>query len=234
MGIALTIVRPKPAPARAHFPRFQIPSWLLLSLMTLAGSALVTLGFLYYIGLFTANFRSVRDNHLYRSAQMTPAHLRDTIDRYGIKTVLNLRGESRSGAWFKNERALCASRNIEFESIELDNDQLPHPDAVQRLVVRLEQGPFPLLIHCRRGADRTGLAAVLYLMIVESKSLDAAIDSQHTWHQGHINLRPDANDHFLRLYRETNAGQSMRDWIFRCYPAYFEKYDCGDLQCVAD
>lgn len=232
MDIALS----NPAASQVQIPAlrtpFSFPKWLRRTLLLATVAGLITLSFLYYIGLFTANFRTVRANHLYRSAQMQPAQLDDTLDRYGIKTVLNLRGESRNGAWFKNERALCASRKIDYESIELDNEEMPHPVSLQRLVVRLEQGPFPILVHCRRGADRTGLASVLYLMIVESASLEAAIDSQHTWHQGHITFQPDANDRFLRLYRETSAGRSMRDWIFHCYPAYFEKFEFGEWTCA--
>lgn len=190
-------------------------------LIVLASVGVITLGLLYYIGLLTSNFRTVRDNHLYRSAQMLPNDLENTFARYQIKTVLNLRGESRSGSWFKAEREVCATRNVDFESIDLDNDELPHPDEIRKLVLRLEQGPFPMLIHCRRGADRTGLASVLYAVIVGSQSLDDAIRSQLSWHQGHINFSPDANDRFLSHYRRTGTGQTLRHWIFATYPELY-------------
>ena len=43
-----------------------------------------------------------------------------------------------------------------------------------RLIDVLERCPYPLLIHCKSGADRTGLASALYLMLQRGETPERA------------------------------------------------------------
>src|SRR5262245_3714592 len=50
------------------------------------------------------NFAELQPGRLYRSGQMPPAALEETIRQHKIKTVLNLRGPNPSEAWYRDER----------------------------------------------------------------------------------------------------------------------------------
>ena len=42
---------------------------------------------------------------LYRSGQITPQQLDDYTAKYGVKTVVNLRGDSQGSSWYEAEIA---------------------------------------------------------------------------------------------------------------------------------
>ena len=51
---------------------------------------------------------------------------------------------------------------------------------LQKLVYILQAAPKPLLVHCKYGADRSGLAAAISIVLSGNKSLDAMQD-QISW-----------------------------------------------------
>ena len=55
------------------------------------------------------------------------------------------------------------------------------------LIDTLRSCPYPLLIHCKSGADRTGLASALYLMIRRGVPPEQAEDA-FTLEHGHVPL----------------------------------------------
>ena len=56
-----------------------------------------------------------------------------------------------------------------------------------QLAALLRDAPKPVLIHCRSGADRTGLEPALYLAAVAGSSEDAA-EGQISLYYGHVSL----------------------------------------------
>ena len=51
----------------------------------------------------------------------------------------------------------------------------------------LRDAPKPLLIHCRSGADRTGLASVIYQAVIKGMDEDRA-ESQLSLRFGHFSV----------------------------------------------
>ena len=87
----------------------------------------------------------------------------------------------------------------------------------------LDRSEYPILLHCRRGADRTGVASAVLLL------LQTASTVQEARHQlgirfGHIALgRPAYLDGFLRLYEEFLEQQG---WAHS--PTHFRHWmECG-------
>ena len=79
----------------------------------------------------------------------------------------------------------------------------------------------PFLMHCKSGADRTGLAAALYLLVYEGAEL-AAAKKQLSFDFVHIRRTSSGIlDHFLDTYeaRFKETAITLRDWISVEYSA---------------
>ena len=202
--------------------KFPVSRRLKVTLTVCACVALTALGLCYYTGVLDENLRTIAAGKCYRSGQMDAATLARTIKAYGIKCVLNLRGTPASQAWYKDEAATCAALGVEYATVPVHLGRLTEPDHIAALIARLEHGPYPLLLHCREGADRAGLASVLYVMVVEGKPLDEALAGQMTWRYGHLSLGPaKAVDDFFELYRRTAGGKDIKLWVNEVYPKVY-------------
>ena len=58
-----------------------------------------------YLGVLqiNGNFHVVIADELYRSAQLTPAEIAVYTKRYGIRTIVNLRGKGEGSEWYDDE-----------------------------------------------------------------------------------------------------------------------------------
>jgi len=123
---------------------------------------LVHLGYLALSG----NFHPVIADELYRSAQVSKADIADYRARYGIRSILNLRGASPGQPWYDEEVAASAALGITHADFAM-NASVPLSEAeADRLITLMRDLPKPLLVHRRHGADRTGLAMSLYLAAI--------------------------------------------------------------------
>jgi len=119
------------------------------------------------------NFRVVEEGKLYRSGQLSPAALEQTIEEYGIRTVISLRfaakgEEAPPDLW---EEALCQNHGVRYVRIRpqtwaADADgQIPADQPVSEfLTVMKDNAVYPALIHCYAGMHRTGSYCALYRM----------------------------------------------------------------------
>jgi len=177
---------------------------------------------LWYIGVFGGNVRTVDEGQVYRSAQITGSHLETVLDGKKIKTVINLRGESSDTEWYRSELASCNTRNIDHIDISLSAVRLPPPEELKKIFTAFDTARYPLLLHCRGGADRSGLTSVIYKHVYDKMPLDQAIASQLTWRYGHIWFgQAHAMSDFFALYQKDKSGLGLRDWITRKYPAVY-------------
>lgn len=99
---------------------------------------------------------------VFRCNQPHPARLR-RYRTYGIRGVLNLRGENRSPA-FRIEKASCALLGLPLVNVSLTARTAPSRTALLDLLAAFDTLPRPFVMHCKSGADRAGLAAALYLL----------------------------------------------------------------------
>ena len=141
-----------------------------------------------YVGLLhlTGNFHEVIAGELYRSAQPTPAALKGYIQSYGIRTVVNLRGESESD-WYKDETAVAQRLGVNHLNFRMSAGRQLTAEESFQLIALLRDAPKPLLIHCQGGADRTGLASVIYLQQIANVDEETA-EWQLSLLYGHIGL----------------------------------------------
>jgi len=140
-----------------------------LAAFVMVASAAAYLGVQY----LTGNVHEVIAGQFYRSGQLSPAKLATVIERYGIKTVLNLRGESRR-PWYRDEVATSQRLGVRHVDFRMSAATQMSVAEIEELVAVMRDAPKPLLVHCEGGADRTGLAAVIYLQQIAGVQEDVA------------------------------------------------------------
>ena len=107
------------------------------------------------------NFHEVAPG-VYRSNHPHPARLRAYRDM-GIRAVLNLRGANDSPSYLQEQQA-CAALGLELVSIKFTARGLPRRERLMELFAAFDSIQRPFIMHCKSGADRAGLASVLYLL----------------------------------------------------------------------
>jgi protein tyrosine phosphatase (PTP) superfamily phosphohydrolase (DUF442 family) len=153
-----------------------------------AGSVLLVI-LLALIGAYTwvhggGNFHEVEKGVVYRSALLGSEKLEQAIDRLGVKTVLNLCGEQPGAAWYEGEVEVSRRRGIKFVSMGLSANTALDAAQLAKLTDVLRDAPKPLLIHCRAGSDRTGLASAIYVATHGGSYHDA--QNQLSLYYGHF------------------------------------------------
>jgi protein tyrosine/serine phosphatase len=103
------------------------------------------------------NFHQVNE-HIYRGAQPAVWGYK-TLASMGVKTIIDLRG----GLAESVEKKLARDQGLNFISVPLDGRQAPSADDITKLLKLLDdETKWPIFIHCRRGADRTGTVIACY------------------------------------------------------------------------
>ncbi|QEH36254.1 hypothetical protein OJF2_48140 [Aquisphaera giovannonii] len=114
--------------------------------------------------MVSANVGVVDPGVVIRAAQPT-AGLPAMIAEHRLASILNLRGGSPRDPWYDAEVRTSSDRGVAFYDIPLSATKRPGRHELLALIDVLEDCRYPLLIHCKAGADRTGLASALYLMV---------------------------------------------------------------------
>jgi protein tyrosine/serine phosphatase len=113
------------------------------------------------------NFHQITAGEAYRSAQLDRDEFEYYIKEYHIKSVVNLRGQNVDAPWYREETAACAAQNVRHFDIPLSATSEPKEEDIRRLIGIFISAPRPLLMHCQAGADRSGLAAAIWKVVVD-------------------------------------------------------------------
>lgn len=132
----------------------------------------IPLGYYLFFFVVKANFREVVPQKVYRSAQPSPAQLKKWVHRYGIRTVINLRGDA--GKATKDEKTTADKLGIEMVTIRFSSSSLPMRDSLAKLIQTIETAEQPILMHCRGGVERSGMASTLAAMAIGKEDYDTA------------------------------------------------------------
>lgn len=124
---------------------------------------------------------------VFRAGQMDGQKLARWKRKLDTVSVLNLRGQNDGEDWCETEGAVTdrlAIKHVDFRmsaSTELTDKE------VHALLGVMRKAPKPMLIHCKAGSDRTGIASARYVADIEGRDEDEA-----EWHlslaYGHIGL----------------------------------------------
>jgi protein tyrosine/serine phosphatase len=148
--------------------------WWSMRIIALLGITFVALlgyaGFLYTI----RNYHVVIPGELYRSGQLSPETLAERQRQDGFKSVLNLRGASPGKPWYDAEIAMARQLGLTHVDFSLSAKREVTPEQTEALLAIMREMPKPILIHCMRGADRTGFAVAMYMADIKKAGLARA------------------------------------------------------------
>lgn len=155
---------------------------------------------------------------MYRSSQPSPAQIRRYQRQLGLKTILNLRGESPYGS-YPLEVAACRELGIELVDLVLYSRAPPTRRRIHLLQETFRSIEYPALLHCKSGADRAGMAAALYRILRLEHPVEEAM-KELDWKYGHLKQsRTGVQDFFLASYLAYKAHTPIGflEWVDTVY-----------------
>jgi len=202
------------------------PSLLLLVAMTVLLGACQTIKQICYT-YDPLNFHAVDEGVLYRSAQPTGGDLEMIVQKYGIKSVINLRGANPGQNWYDNEVIVSEQYGLKRVDISMSAGSIPHKPDLVSLHNAFRDLPRPMLVHCKAGADRTGEAAAIFVLDYMKLQKWEASRQLHPYF-GHVpDLCPAKTYFFNKVYQGETWARESYDPCHGDYEYYDKVAFCG-------
>lgn len=166
--------------------------------------------------LVYANCHRISDK-AWRSAQPAPHNVR-RFAKAGIKTIVNLRGVRDCGS-YRLEQEACARHGLKLVNFQVRSRAAPTREELEGARQLFEEVEYPILMHCKSGADRAGLMSVLYRYFHEGVPLEEA-KKELSMRYGHFRQADTGIlDYFFERYLEDNAKRPMPffEWVATDY-----------------
>jgi protein tyrosine/serine phosphatase len=174
-----------------------------------------------YRPIFLGNVAAVEPGKVYRCAQ-PKANLDELIAELRPGSILNLRGGWYTDDWYAAEVEATEQSGIDFYDFPMKATRRPSRAELLTLIDLLDRCRYPLVIHCKSGADRTGLASALYRLVVLGHSPDEALEEFSIFYS-HIPLAGPERLHapfkeyrdWLQAEGKVHDPSLFRDWVAR-------------------
>ncbi len=106
------------------------------------------------------HFHTIKDGVLYRSGQPRGTGLQ-YLRLKGIKTLINLRSPNSDGT--PEEKEFAEGNNMNFHNIPLGRTKISMEESVKKFMdVVSDPSNWPVLVHCSRGKERSGLMSAVF------------------------------------------------------------------------
>ncbi|QBZ83553.1 protein-tyrosine-phosphatase [Hydrogenovibrio crunogenus] len=133
--------------------------------------------------LFYRNFHAL-SNNAYRSNHPSAAFIQKLHQKNGIKTVISLRRADKTGQ-YQLEKEACDRLGIKLINHPMSSRSFPDADKILQAKKILEDAEYPILIHCKSGADRAGMMSVFYKHFILNQPIKEAL-SELSMKYGHF------------------------------------------------
>jgi len=183
--------------ARSEISKYKKAKWIFIIL-----TAVLFLPASYFIYMEEqGNFHAITPGEAYRSAQLDGDELKHYIRKYNIKSIINLRGKRTGRSWYQEELEICKRYGSRHYDLSIPADKSPSREQLKTLRHLFENAPRPILLHCKAGADRAGLAAALWKVVVDREP-KALARKQLSLRFGHFPIGPtSALDDFFNIWQ---------------------------------
>jgi protein tyrosine phosphatase (PTP) superfamily phosphohydrolase (DUF442 family) len=172
-------------------------------------------------GLFRALYNNLHalPGGLYRASQPTPRQIRKYQRKYGIKTIINLRGADQTLRYALHED-ICRELGIKLVNHKgILSRSAPETEVVLATKEMFANIEYPALVHCKSGADRAGFASALYRLFRLNEPV-AEAGHELDWRYGHLKgSKTGILDFFFEEYEAFNARQptDFMTWLTQHY-----------------
>ncbi|MEM6313109.1 MAG: tyrosine-protein phosphatase [Planctomycetota bacterium] len=161
---------------------------------------------------------AVEEGAVYRSAQLSPVRLEGVLDDLNIRRIIRLTANDPKDDWQQIELFVADKMDIDVEVHHLMGNGTGDPaiyiDVLESMYVSRANGE-PVLVHCATGSQRTGVASLLWQVLLLDVPVDDAIDDLLWYnHRPHRNgaLKPYLRRYIPRITAELQArGIPARD-----------------------
>ena len=154
---------------------------------------------------------------VWRSNQPSPDKIAYWKEQ-GVKTIFNLRGEV-DACFTHLEKHACEKLGIELRFFKVESRGAPKPEIMRALYAAFQEVEYPILLHCKSGADRAGFVSVFYKYLIEKVPLEEA-RKQLGFKYLHISAgKTGILGYFWDSYAKANAetGIEFWDWVDNVY-----------------
>lgn len=148
----------------------------------------------------------------------------------GIKTILNLRGATPHSP-YHFEVESCEKHGLKLIDLPMSARQAPSQELLINIMQILEDLDDSTLVHCKSGADRTGIVSAIYLLHVLGRPT-AEAQTMLSFKFVHLNFtKTGILDFVIDSYakRQAETGISFKDWVHSEYNAEKATQDFDDM-----
>ena len=158
-------------------------------------------------------------NRAYRSNHPSPGFIKKLKEKHGLKTVISMRKANNTGQYLLEKEA-CDKLQINLVHHPMSSRKLPDAQKIVDAKHLLESVEYPILIHCKSGADRAGLMSVLYKHFIEREPMEIAI-KQLSIKYGHFRWADTGRldfffDNFFE-YQKDHPNTDFLTWVTNIY-----------------
>ncbi|MBT3940214.1 MAG: protein tyrosine phosphatase [Pelagibacterales bacterium] len=169
-------------------------------------------------GIFRFKWRSLHkiSENTYRSNQPFPWQILADKNKRGVKTIINLRGIRNCSSFFL-EKETCEKHNIKLINFPVTSRAAPKAETILAAKKLFNEIEYPIIMHCKSGADRAGLMSALYLILHKNVSVIEA-KKQLSFKYLHIkHAKTGILDAFFDNYIKENKNKDFLDWVKNDY-----------------
>jgi protein tyrosine/serine phosphatase len=169
-------------------------------------------------GIFRFKWRSLHkiSEQTYRSNQPFPWQILADKNKRGIKTIINLRGVRNCSSFFL-EKETCEKHNIKLINFPVTSRAAPKVETILAAKKLFNEIEYPVIMHCKSGADRAGLMSALYLILHKNIPVNEA-KKQLSFKYLHLKYaKTGILDAFFDNYLKENKKQDFLNWVKNDY-----------------
>jgi len=171
-------------------------------------------------GFLRARFRNLHQisHEMWRGNQPGPKDVERYKNELGIKTIINLRGQSTKG-YYLLEKEACERHGVTLIDYQMFSRDTPTREKIFGAKDLFESIAYPAFMHCKSGADRAGIMSFLYMLLRMEVPLEEAAE-QISFKYLHVKHgKTGVLDAFVDAYRVFSATnpKAFLDWVAEDY-----------------